>query len=78
MASRVRDDVEAPGAGLDAYTGILIVSLVATIIGLVFLFLDYSSYKAEAPKLRQIQAMNPAPQQQAPTGAAAPAQPKPQ
>ena len=74
MASRVRDDVEAPGAGLDAYTGILIVSLVATIIGLVFLFLDYSSYKAEAPKLKQIQAMNPAPQQAAPQTA----QPKPQ
>jgi hypothetical protein len=34
----------------DAYTGLLVISLVATLVGLIFVALDYSDYSAKAPK----------------------------
>ena len=40
--------VEAPPQ-FDAYTGLLIISLVATLIGLIFVYLDYSDYSTKAP-----------------------------
>jgi hypothetical protein len=51
--TRTRDAVEMPASQPrpDAYTGMLIVSLVATVAGLMFLWLDYSGYPdKEAPK----------------------------
>ena len=41
--------VEAPPQN-DAYTGLLVISLVATLAGLIFVALDYSDYSAKAPK----------------------------
>jgi hypothetical protein len=56
-AARVRDDVDAPaGSSLNAYTGMVVISLVATIIGLVFLLLDWSSYKDAPPPPVPVQA----------------------
>jgi hypothetical protein len=50
--TRTRDSVEAPSQPRpDAYLGMLIISLVATLTGLIFLWLDYSSYPdKQAPK----------------------------
>lgn len=46
-----RDVATAPAVGSDAYTGILAISLIALIIGSVFLYLDYTQYGTkEAPK----------------------------
>ena len=36
----------------DAYTGMLVVSLVATLAGLVFVLLDYNQYQPDLPKLK--------------------------
>lgn len=38
----------------DAYTGMLVVSLVATLAGLVFVFLDYNQYQPDLPKLKSM------------------------
>jgi len=43
-----RDVVDAPPR-YDAYFGLIVISLAATLTGLLFLYLDYSSYK-EPPK----------------------------
>jgi hypothetical protein len=40
-------------AGPDVYTGMLIVSLVATLVALLFVFLDYNEYPSKtAPKVQ--------------------------
>jgi hypothetical protein len=55
----------------DTWTGLLIISLVATIIGLVFLLMDYSEYpKDKAPAVRALTLP-------APSGGAAPAPAQP-
>jgi hypothetical protein len=41
---------EAPPRN-DAYTGLLAISLVATLTGLVFVWMDYSDYSAKPPKV---------------------------
>ena len=41
--------VEAPPQN-EVYTGLLVISLVATLAGLIFVALDYSDYSAKAPK----------------------------
>jgi hypothetical protein len=67
MAAKIRDDLEAPASpGLDAYTGLLIVSLVATLVGLIFLFLDYSSFQSKPPAVTKAAVSAP---QQAPQAA---------
>lgn len=38
----------------DAYTGMLVVSLMATLAGLVFVFLDYNQYQPDLPKLKSM------------------------
>ena len=43
-----RDLPEAPPQN-DAYTGLLAISLIATLAGLVFVALDYSDYSAKVP-----------------------------
>jgi len=43
-----RDDTSASPRS-DAYTGILVLSLVAQIVGAVFLFLDYKEYPEPKP-----------------------------
>jgi hypothetical protein len=53
MAARQRDQnygQATPRA--DAYTGMLVVSLCATLAGLVFVFLDYNQYQPDLPKLK--------------------------
>jgi len=57
-ATRTRDAASQTGTPRpDAYMGMLIVSLLATITGLIFLLLDYSSYpEKEAPKPPQLAA----------------------
>jgi hypothetical protein len=48
--TRTRDVIQTGSAVRpDAYLGMLIVSLVATFIGLIFLFLDYNSYPEKNP-----------------------------
>jgi hypothetical protein len=52
MARSRRSDVEAaPKPASDSYTGMLIVSLVAMILGCVFLYLDYSQYPSGKPTI---------------------------
>jgi hypothetical protein len=41
---------EAPPQN-DAYTGLLAISLVATLTGLVFVWMDYSDYSSKPPKI---------------------------
>ena len=73
MAAKIRDDLEAPASpGLDAYTGLLIVSLVATLVGLIFLFLDYSSFQGKVPAVTKAAVSAPA-TQRAPATQQAPA-----
>ncbi|MSR31703.1 MAG: hypothetical protein EXR99_09380 [Gemmataceae bacterium] len=46
MAVSRSKSAASPGAGNNAYTGILVLSLLAQIIGAVFLFLDYNRLTA--------------------------------
>jgi hypothetical protein len=52
-AARFRDDRAAPEAPprYDAYFGMLVTSLVATVIALIVLFLDYNSYPSKPPAI---------------------------
>lgn len=43
-----REPPEAPPQN-DAYTGLLIVSLLATVTGLIFVAMDYSDYSVKVP-----------------------------
>jgi hypothetical protein len=38
-----------PGGRSDAYTGMLIISLLALVVGCAFLYLDWSSYSSMKP-----------------------------
>jgi hypothetical protein len=65
----------------DAYTGLLLLSLLAQVAGAVFLFLDYSRYPSQTPpKVTTLSASSAAPAPAMPTPAgpapAAPAAPK--
>jgi hypothetical protein len=52
MAARQRDQSYGQATPrADAYTGMLVVSLLATLAGLVFVFLDYNQYQPDLPKL---------------------------
>jgi hypothetical protein len=52
-AARIRTDRDLPEAPprYDAYFGMLVTALVATLLALIFLFLDYNSYPAKAPSI---------------------------
>jgi len=53
MAARSRtrsEDVGAPAPRSDAYTGLLILSFLALVVGAVFFYLDYSQYPESKPK----------------------------
>jgi len=53
MAARQRDtEYRQAAPRADAYTGMLVVSLMATLTGLAFVFLDYNQYQADLPKLK--------------------------
>ncbi len=55
MAARQRDrDFKQAAPRADAYTGMLVVSLVATLAGLIFAFLDYNQYQGDLPKLKSM------------------------
>jgi hypothetical protein len=60
MAAARARDTDAPRARPrnDAYTGMLIISLLAMILGCVLLFLDYSSYSGK-PATPPPRAANP-------------------
>lgn len=49
--ARRRDDDTTPKPRSDAYVGLLVISLIAMIVGSVFLYLDYASYGEKAPKV---------------------------
>lgn len=73
VSSRGRESTAKPRS--DAYTGLLLLSLLAQVAGAVFLFLDYSRYPAgPVPKPPTLSASSGAPS--APT-APAPAGPAP-
>lgn len=60
MAARQRDrDFKQAAPRADAYTGMLVVSLVATLAGLIFAFLDYNQYQGDLPKLKTMVAPAP-------------------
>jgi hypothetical protein len=60
MAARQRDvEYRAATPRADAYTGMLVVSLVATLAGLAFVFLDYNQYQADLPKVKSMVASPP-------------------
>ena len=61
--------VEAPPQ-FDAYTGLLIISLVATLTGLIFVYLDYSDYSAKAPPRQAPASLSSAVEQPPPAGGA--------
>ncbi|HEV3257627.1 MAG TPA: hypothetical protein VG013_12145 [Gemmataceae bacterium] len=44
-------DVAEASPGNDIYTGLLLISLVAMIVGCAMLYLDYSQYGDKAPEL---------------------------
>jgi hypothetical protein len=55
MAARQRDiEYRQATPRADAYTGMLVVSLMATLTGLAFVFLDYNQYQADLPKLKSM------------------------
>ena len=55
MAARQRDpSYEQATPRADAYTGMLVVSLMATLAGLVFVFLDYNQYPPDLPKIKSM------------------------
>jgi hypothetical protein len=64
MARKRERDIEGGGAASDAYTGMLIVSLLATLTGLLFVFLDYNQYPGKAPP--RVQQFSPPPAAQPP------------
>jgi hypothetical protein len=45
------DDAPA-GAKLDAYTGMLMVAFLATLVALLFVFLDFKDYPPEKPNIK--------------------------
>jgi hypothetical protein len=70
MAARARsrhdDDIE-PAPRSDAYVGLLAISLVALLLGCLFLFLDYNQYPVKsAPKISESLPPRPQPQPKGP------------
>ncbi len=61
-AARTREKIDDGPAspGSDVYTGMLIISLVATLIGIGFLYKDYSEYPDAKPSVKPLQ-LNAAP-----------------
>ncbi len=53
--SRLADPLPEAKPRVDAYVGLLAISLVAMITGTVFLFLDYNQYDKPAPNPSSIQ-----------------------
>jgi hypothetical protein len=51
---RADRDLPEPESRSDAYTGMLIISLVATLTGLVFCYLDYSDYSTKPPPISSV------------------------
>jgi hypothetical protein len=45
----------------DAYTGMLILSLVGLLVGCVLLFLDFSQYSGNPPQTQKVQPFSPSP-----------------
>jgi hypothetical protein len=55
MAARQRDQSYGQATPrADAYTGMLVISLMATLAGLVFVFLDYNQYPPDLPKIKSM------------------------
>ena len=55
MAARQRDQTYGQATPrADAYTGMLVISLMATLAGLVFVFLDYNQYPPDLPKIKSM------------------------
>lgn len=67
MAARQRNLTESKPRS-DVYTGLLIISLIAQIVGLVFFYLDWSAYPASKPPTVQMPNLSSA----APSAPAAP------
>jgi len=56
-AARARGTVEGPAKEplVDAWSGLLIISVLATLFGLIFVWMDYSDYrKDELPKVKPL------------------------
>jgi hypothetical protein len=72
MAKKTADDEVKPAN--DAYTGMLVISLLALLTGCALLFLDYNQYPEKAPKAAKFLS---APQPGAPAPAPPPPPPPP-
>jgi hypothetical protein len=80
MAARSRDRGASPNAPRnDAYTGLLAISLLAQIVGVVFFYLDWNAYPTSKPTVPQMPNLSApaaggvAPAPVPPAGAAVPA-----
>jgi hypothetical protein len=51
MPPRTTSRSDAPPAKSDAYTGLLLISLLAMLTGIVLLYLDWSQYPDQKPQL---------------------------
>jgi hypothetical protein len=54
--ARTRDELDLPPAppAFDAYSGLLVISFIAMLFGLVFLWMDYSQFKDKPPAGKSI------------------------
>jgi hypothetical protein len=54
-AAKTRDqsDLGSASPRADAYTGMLVVSLLATLTGIAFLYMDYSQYPDQKPVVQK-------------------------
>ncbi len=57
-----REEVVEATPQNDAYTGLLAISLLATLTGLIFVALDYSDYPAKVPKAAPPASISQAPE----------------
>jgi hypothetical protein len=53
-AARYRDEIVEAPPRYDAYFGMLVTSFVATLIALILLWLDFSSYPSQAPAVPKV------------------------
>jgi len=81
MAAKTREKADSTASPrTDAYTGMLVISLLATITGIAFLYKDYSEYPEGKPNVKSLSPLSgaaapPAAKTPAPTPQPAPGAP---
>jgi hypothetical protein len=62
------DELLVAPSRFDAYTGMLVVSVVATLLGIIFLYLDWKDYPGNVPNVKALATPPPAAQSAPPAG----------